>query len=85
MAHLKSRVDALERKDKRKPDTWLIVQQDLDDPNLYHGQAGATYTDAQLTELANSQQVLRLDWQGSGRAPHPDEKRIVITWGDVEV
>ncbi len=85
MAHLKSRVDNLERKDKRKRDAWLIVQQDLNDPNLYHGQAGATYTDAQLAELANSKQVLRLDWQESGRAPHPDEKRVKLTWGDVEL
>lgn len=85
MAHLKSRVDALERKDKRKRDTWLIVQQDLNDPNLYHGQAGATYTDAQLEELAKGKQVLRLDWDSNWRAPHPDEKRVKLTWGDVEV
>ncbi len=85
MAHLKSRVDALERKDKRKRDTWLIAQQDLNDPNLYHGQAGATYTDAQLAELASTHKVLRLDWDSNWRAPHPDEKRVKLTWGDVEV
>ena len=82
---IKNRVDNLERKDKRKRDTWLIVQQDMNDPSLYRDKDGATYTDAQLTELASSKQVLRLDWQGSGRAPHPDEKRVKLTWGDVEV
>lgn len=85
MAHLKSRVDNLERKDKRKRDTWLIAQQDLDDPNLYRDKDGTTYTDAQLAELASTRKVLRLDWDSDWRAPHPDEKRVKLTWGDVEV
>lgn len=68
MAHLKTRVDAIERKAKNQANGYLCVQQDLNDPALYHGKDGATYTDAELLELANRVNVIRLVW-----ATEPEE------------
>lgn len=84
MARLKTRVDAIERKARPQADGWLCVQQDLNDFALYHGQDGAGGTDAQLVELANTHTVVRLDWDSDWRAPHVNEKRVKLTWGDVQ-
>lgn len=82
MARLKTRVDAIERKARPQADGWLCVQQDLNDFALYHGQDGATYTDAELVELAKRVNVIRLDWDSDWRAPHVNEKRVKLTWGE---
>jgi len=82
MAHLKTRVDAIERKAKNRANGWLCVQQDLNDPLLYHGGDGATYTDAELLALEKRVNVIRLVWEPDGREVQPDETRVKLSWND---
>lgn len=77
-ATLSRRLASLEQ--ARPPLPWLYLTEDMDNPKLWRGGDGITYTPAELPDLESRYNVILFCWEDHEADPLPGSH--VIRWDD---
>jgi hypothetical protein len=70
---------------KQPPLPWLSISQSWDDPELFTGADGKTYTAADIPELEKSHNLFVIVYTDEWRPTSKSARSVNLTWGDEAV